>query len=142
MTRCLKIKSEDWIRKQKIFLIQQKSEKLREQSCLILRDNKPRQSRVLFPGSDWDLFPNLLSFPPHTAPFQKPMMRGSPGPPGAMRSSLPNFANINNIHQCEIHMKPRKRQNFLQVDTTYWDPSSDTLYSLGILCKRRDSFSA
>ena len=42
-------------------------------------------------------------------------MRGSPGPPGAMRSSLPNFANINNIHQCEIHMKPRKRQNFLQV---------------------------
>ena len=43
------------------------------------------------------------------------MMRTSPGPPGAMRSSLPNFANINNIHQCEIHMKPRKRQNFLQV---------------------------
>ena len=40
------------------------------------------------------------------------MMRGSPGPPGALRSSLPNFANI---HQCEIHMKPRKRQNFLQV---------------------------
>ena len=47
--------------------------------------------------------------------FQKPMMRGSPGPPGAMRGPGSNFANINNIHQCEIHMKPRKRKNFLQA---------------------------
>ena len=47
--------------------------------------------------------------------FQKPMMRGSPGPPGAMRGSGPNFANIKNIHQCEIHMKPRKRKNFPQA---------------------------
>jgi len=46
----------------------------------------------------------------------KPMMRGSPGPPSGMRGGPgPNFANINNIHQCEIHMKPRKRKNFLQA---------------------------
>jgi len=46
----------------------------------------------------------------------KPMMRGSPGPPGGMRPPPgTNFANINNIHQCEIHMKPRKRKNFLQA---------------------------
>ena len=44
------------------------------------------------------------------------MMRGSPGPPSGMRGGPgPNFANINNIHQCEIHMKPRKRKNFLQA---------------------------
>ena len=43
-------------------------------------------------------------------------MRGSPGPPSGMRGGPgPNFANINNIHQCEIHMKPRKRKNFLQA---------------------------
>ena len=48
--------------------------------------------------------------------FQKPMMRGSPGPPSGMRGGPgPNFANINNIHQCEIHMKPKKRKNFLQA---------------------------
>ena len=70
----------------------------------------PGQTGTCSPISD------SISLFPHTAPFQKPLMRGSPGPPGAMRSSLPNFANINNIHQCEIHMKPRKRQNFLQVD--------------------------
>ena len=42
--------------------------------------------------------------------LQKPMMRRSGDAliPGA------NFP-INNIHQCEIHMKPRKRQNFLMA---------------------------
>jgi len=39
----------------------------------------------------------------------KPMMRRS----GDM---IPGFPpQINNIHQCEIHMKPRKRQNFLMA---------------------------
>ena len=45
------------------------------------------------------------------------MMRrtGDSSIPTPMRSPNPNFANINNIHQCEIHMKPRKRRNFLQA---------------------------
>ena len=75
-----------------------------------------------------------ISLPSPYLDPQKPMMRGSPGPPSGMRGGPgPNFANINNIHQvdkqtkkrkqkqlnqiqqCEIHMKPRKRKNFLQV---------------------------
>lgn len=28
-------------------------------------------------------------------------------------AAIPGFPPLNNIHQCEIHMKPRKRQNFL-----------------------------
>ena len=60
-------------------------------------------------------FAKLLDFNPSLY-AQKPMMRGSPGPPSGMRGGPgPNFANINNIHQCEIHMKPRKRKNFLQA---------------------------
>ena len=61
------------------------------------------------------MFAKLLDFNPSFY-AQKPMMRGSPGPPSGMRGGPgPNFANINNIHQCEIHMKPRKRKNFLQA---------------------------
>jgi len=57
-----------------------------------------------------------ISLPSTCLDPQKPMMRGSPGPPSGMRGGPgPNFANINNIHQCEIHMKPRKRKNFLQA---------------------------
>ena len=66
--------------------------------------------------------------------FQKPLMRRGPGGdghhPGGVHNGPPqhhNNANNNpmnmgnnnplmgNIHQCEIHMKPRKRKNFLQA---------------------------
>jgi hypothetical protein len=30
-------------------------------------------------------------------------------------NNMGNMNNMANIHQCEIHMKPRKRKNFLQA---------------------------
>ena len=69
-----------------------------------------------FPMVNFEYFPVMFFIQfGKTKYFQKPMKRGSPGPPGAMRGPGSNFANINNIHQCEIHMKPRKRKNFLQA---------------------------
>ena len=53
-----------------------------------------------------------ISLPSSYFDPQKPMMRGSPGPPSGMRGGPgPNFANINNIHQVDKQTKESKNNS-------------------------------
>ena len=68
-----------------------------------------------------------ISLPSPYLDPQKPMMRGSPGPPSGMRGGPgPNFANINNIHQVDKQTNKQKKAKTTEQHPTVRDPHEAT----------------